>query len=328
MSSEDSGMFKLVLVLILLVIGGVAAGCSTTRVSVGHVGVKVRLSGSARGVQDMQLKTGWVMYNPLTEDIVEFPVNVQNIVLSASPNEGQSKEEKSKNDTSHAGDESITFSSVEGVNVGADVGCSFHIDPNMAPQLYARFKQTDMRELGYGYMRNIIREAFGDVASKMQVQEIYGAGKTKLIADVNQKVKIIFEKDGIIIDQLTVNGALRLPENVASSINNAIAATQNAIQSENKVRQVKAEAEQAVAAANGAADAVRQKAKGDADALLIKTKAEADSKVITAEADATANKKINSTLTPAVLRYKSLYYWDGKLPTYMGSGATPMLNLN
>src|SRR5215470_16182985 len=90
-------------------------GCATTtRVDAGHVGIRVKLAGSDRGVQDMPVVTGWVFYNPLTEQIILFPTSVQNVVWTQSTHEGRPF------------DESITFSSEEGVNVNADVGLSFH----------------------------------------------------------------------------------------------------------------------------------------------------------------------------------------------------------
>src|SRR5215470_11188079 len=191
-------------------------GCTTTtRVDAGHVGIRVRLAGSERGISDMPVVTGWVWYNPITEQIIVFPTSVQNVVWTASPHEGRTI------------DESITFSSTEGVNINADIGLSFHIEPAMAPKLYGRFRQNDMLLLADGYMRNAVREAFNDVASKMPVQEIYGAGKSKMLADVTAKCRDILGKDGIIIDQLTINGTLRLPQNVADAINRAMEATQN-----------------------------------------------------------------------------------------------------
>ena len=138
----------------VLLMGGVViallfVGCeSTTRVDAGHVGIRVKLAGSDRGVQDMPVVTGWVAFNPLTEQIVIFPTSVQNVVWTASPHEGR------------AVDESITFSSSEGVNVNADVGLSFHIEPSLAPRLYGRFRQNDMLALADGYVRNAVREAF------------------------------------------------------------------------------------------------------------------------------------------------------------------------
>ena len=321
-----NGLIKtLIIGGVLLIVSILFCACTFTRVDVGFIGVKVKLAGSERGVQDMQLKSGWVWYNPLSEQVVEFPVSVQNIVLTKDPHEGN--DAKDKQEATHGVDESIVFSSTEGMNVNADVGFSFHIDPQMAPHLYAKFKQNDMRVLAYGYMRNILRESFNEVGSQMPIQQIYGAGKNKLIEDATKKFQAKIGPDGIVIDQLTIN-AMRLPQNIADAINNAMAATQQAIQSENKVRQVKAEADQAVAAANGAAEAARQKAQGEADALLIKTKAEAESRILAADSQAKANKTINSTLTDQVLRYKSLDTRDGKLPVYNGGGAVPMIQVH
>lgn len=258
--------------------------------------------------------------------MVEFPTSVQNIILSANPHEGAGKDDKDKAD--HSVDESITFSSIEGVNANADVGFSFHIDPAQAPHLYGRFRQTDMRELAYGYMRNVIRESFSEVGSKMPIQEIYGSGKTKMLADVTNKCRDSLGKDGVIIDQLTINGALRLPANVAEAINNAIAAIQRSIEVENRVRQIKAESEQAITKATGEAEAARQKAQGDADSLIIRSKADAESHIMLAQSQAKSNQIMNSSLTPQVIQYKALDTWDGKLPSYVtNSGTIPLINI-
>jgi regulator of protease activity HflC (stomatin/prohibitin superfamily) len=307
--SGNTALFRLVrnivlLGVVLLIV--LIAGCSmTTRVDAGHVGIRVRLAGSERGVQDTPVVMGWVVFNPITEQIIIFPTSVQNVIWSASPHEGR------------AVDESITFSSAEGVNVNADVGLSFHIEPSLAPKLYARFRENDMLALADGYVRNTVREAFNDVASKLPVQDVYGPLKSKMLSDVTQKCRDVLGKDGFVIDQLTLTGALRLPQNVADAINRAMEATQNAIQSENRVRQVKAEAEQAITKATGAAEAQRQEAEGHADALLINARGEAK-----------ANEIIRLSMTAAVLQYRAIEHWDGKLPTYNGGGALPMLTID
>ncbi|MGO9836399.1 MAG: prohibitin family protein [Polyangiaceae bacterium] len=288
------GALRSLLILVVLVAGALLFGCQmTTRVDAGHVGIRVKLAGSDRGVQDMPVVTGWVFYNPLVEQIVLFPTSVQNVVWTQSAHEGR------------AFDESITFSSSEGVNVNADVALSFHIEPSLAPKLYGRFRLNDMERLADVYMRNTVREAFNDVGSKLPVQDVYGAGKSRMLAEVTQKCRDVFGKDGIIIDQLTINGTLRLPQNVMDAINRAMEATQNAIQSHNRVAQVEAEAQQAITQAHGQAEAARQKAQGDADALLIRARAEAQ-----------ANEIVRLSMTPAILQYRALEHWDGKLPEY------------
>lgn len=305
-SDEQVGFVKRLMFLVggLVLLGWI--GCSSvTRVDTGHVGVRVKLAGDSRGVQDSPTVQGWVLFNPLTEQIVQFPTSVQNVVWTQSPHEG------------NPNDESITFSSKEGASINADIGVAFHIDPRMAPKLYARFRQPDMRVLADTFIRNEVREAFNAAASLLEVKDIYGAGKNKLLLDVTNQVKGVLTPEGIVIDQLTINGTLRLPENVVLSINKALEATQNAIQAENRVRQIKAEAEQAIASATGAAEAARQKATGEADAILIKAKAEAK-----------ANEIIRLSTSAAVLQYRQIDRWDGHLPIYNGAGALPLLTID
>ncbi len=296
---------RIAIAAVLLAILAIALSSCVTRVDAGHVGIRVKLAGSSRGVDDIPLVTGWVFYNPLTEQIVLFPISVQNIVWTKDPHEGSPR------------DDSITFSSLEGVNINADIGMSFHIEPSMAPHLYLRFRKSDLVELAGGYVRNNMREGFNMVASQMPVQEIYGSGKSKLVIDVQKRMQDQLGKDGFIIDQLTINGALRLPENVATAINRAMEATQLAIQAENRVRQVKAEAEQAVTQAEGLAMAARARAKGEADSQLITAKAEARSNLI-----------LKYSMTPAVLQYRALERWNGRLPVMNGGGAMPMLTFD
>ena len=206
------------------------------------------------------------------------------------------------------------------MNVNADVGLSFHIEPTLAPKLYGRFRQNDMLALADTYVHNVVREAFNDVTSKMAVQDIYGAGKSKMLADVTKKCRVTRStRTASSSTSSTINGALRLPQNVADAINRAMEATQNAIQSENKVRQVRAEAEQAITQAHGQAEATRQKAQGEADSILIRARSEAEG-----ERDHPP-----AQTNPAVLwQYRALEHWDGKLPTFNGSGQMPMLTFD
>lgn len=289
-----------------LVFACVVGSASCTRVDPGHIGIRVKLAGAARGVQNAPIVTGWVVYNPLTELIVEFPTSVQNVVWTRDVHEGSPV------------DESISFASSEGVTINADIGLAFHIDADKAPALYARFRQRDLMVLAHGYIRNEVREAINDAAAHRPVQEIYGAGKTALINEALRSVVARLSPYGFVIDQLTFNSALRLPDNVMGAINRAMEATQNAIQAENRVRQIRAEADQAIARAHGEAEAARQRAQGEGDALLIR-----------AQAEAQANEVIRLSMSPQVINYRALERWDGHLPVVSGgSNAMPMLTLD
>ena len=136
--SDQVGFLKRAALVIGALLLVVWAGCSSiTRVDAGHVGVRVKLAGEQRGVQNSPTVQGWVFFNPLTEQVVQFPTSVQNVVWTQSPHEG--------NPT----DESITFSSKEGASINADIGIAFHIDPQMAPRLYGRFRQPDCVRSGW-----------------------------------------------------------------------------------------------------------------------------------------------------------------------------------
>ncbi len=297
--------------LLLIMLGLGAASCK--RVDVGHVGIQVSLAGSSRGVQNAPIVTGWVMYNPVTEDVIEFPTSIQNQVWAATRTEGGPR------------DESITFASREGVSVNADVAIAYHIEGSKAPRLYARFRQADITVLTDGYVRNLTRDMLNEVASTMTVQDIYGPGKTTLLHSAQQRLNERLNGDGFMVDQLSFTAALRLPPNVVAAINASIGASQEAVQAQNRVAQVEAEARQSMARAEGAANAARAQAQGDADAQLIRARAEAQVRQLTADSQANAYRTLQPHLTPEILRLRQIDRWDGQLPTYSGTGASVML---
>ena len=310
------GVARMFVARCFLALCGFVGCASCTLVEPGHVGIRIKRAGSGRGVQDAPIVSGWVAYNPLTETVVEFPTTVQTAVWTQNAHEGAPV------------DESITFTSREGVTVSSDVGLSYHVEPDHAARLYARFRQTDLPRLTDGYVRNLVRDALNESASAMTIQEIYGAGKTRLLHDSLAVVRSRLGNDGFAVDQLSFQGALRLPQNVIEAINQAIEATQHALQAQNRVAQVEAEASQRVAEARGQAEASRQRAQGDADALMIRTRADSESRLTMARAEARVNETIRLSTSPEVLRYRVLNRWNGVLPTVSGGSAMPMLTMD
>jgi len=289
---------------LLFVILLVGSSC-ITRVGAAQVGIRVKLAGSERGVESIPVVTGWVFYNRISEQVIVFPTSIHTTIWTKDITEGSPT------------DESITFSSVEGVNINADVALSFHIEPARAPHIYMRFRKRSLEDLADGYVRNAVRDAFNIAASKRTVDKIYGGEKAVFLDEVKTQLKEKLTPDGFIIDQLTFGAALRLPDNVVGAINRAMEATQLAIQAENRVRQVRAEADQAITKAEGEATAARARARGEADSRLIKARAEAR-----------ANMLVRASTSPKVLQYRALERWNGKLPVMNGGGAFPMLTLD
>lgn len=50
-----------------------------TRTEAGHVGVEINRAGRQRGVSEIPVRIGWVLYSPLTTQIIEFPTYVRTV---------------------------------------------------------------------------------------------------------------------------------------------------------------------------------------------------------------------------------------------------------
>jgi regulator of protease activity HflC (stomatin/prohibitin superfamily) len=253
---------------ILAVVFMMLVGCS--KVPAGHVGVKVYLLGSSKGVDHEELGVGryWIGIN---EELYLFPTFQQNYVWT------QNKDEGSPND------ESFTFQTIEGLSVGADVGISYHIEPTKVGVIFQKYRRG-VDEITDVFLRNMVRDALNNIASKLPIESIYGAGKQKLLEDVQLMVKEQVTNQGIVIDKIYAIGNFRLPNQVTAALNSKIEATQRAQQRENEVQEARAQAE---------------KAKAEAEGIRVKQQLE------------------NSTLTPQILQKMWIEKWDGKLPTLM-----------
>lgn len=281
------------LIVLLVVIGIMTQFVGCTKVEPGYVGIKVNQYGTQKGVSDFPIQTGRVWYNPLTTEIYKFPTFMQNVVWTATKHEGGPV------------DESITFNSQEGATANADIGLSYSFNGAKVPEIFIKFRQ-DAAHITDVFVRNHVRDAFVREASAMKITDIFGPGKQKLLAAVTKDLRDALGPDGIEIESVALIGELRVDPGVKQSINAVITANQRATEAENKVRQSKAEAEQAIAVAQGRAQAI----------------------LTEAGAQAEANKKVRESLTPELVQVKAIEKWDGHLPTYSGGGAVPFINID
>lgn len=266
-------------ILILLV------GCS--RVPAGHVGVKVYLLGGEKGVDHEVLGTGRYHIG-INEELYLFPTFKQNYVWTKDKSEGSPN------------DESITFQTLEGMTVGADVGITYLLANDQISNIFEKYRRG-VEEITDTFLRNEVRNTFNMIASRYPVESVYGKGKSELLKEVNVLVKKNMLDQGIIVEQIYLIGEFRLPANVVEALNKKIQATQKAMQAEFELRETEAEAKKVVAKARG----------------------QAESKIIQAEAEAKANQAKLSTITNALIAYEkvqnekaAINKWNGQLPTH------------
>lgn len=275
---------------IIAVIISMAALTGCSKVPAGYAGVKVNLLGGSKGVDTEELGTGryWIGMN---EDLYLFPTFTQNYTWA----KGDER------------DESISFQTVEGLTVNADVGISYSIRKDKVTDIFQKYRKG-VDEITDTYLRNMVRDALVTQASTLKIDAVYGAGKAKLIEAVEKETRAQVSELGIVIEKIYWVGELRLPANVVKSINAKIQATQMTAQRENEINQSKAEAQKKIEDARGDAESTRLRAIAEAEAIRIKSEA------------------LRSN--PEVLQLEAISKWNGVLPAYMTEGAnTPFIKV-
>lgn len=283
-----STVFRAGVIALALMAG--ASACH--KVPVGHVGVKAHLLGGSKGVDSEELKPGryWIGIN---EELYLFPTFTQTYVWTKACEDGDCT------------DESITFQSIEGMDVNADVGATFSVDPTKVTTLFEKYRKG-IDEITDLYLRNMVKDAFVAEAGKLPIEAVYRS-KEQLLKDVQARIGGQVSVLGINLEKLYWAGGFRLPQRVTNSINASIEASQEAIKIQNQVAQAKAEADKKIETARGQAQSVILIANAEADAIRIKGTALREN--------------------PATIELSAIEKWDGKLPVTQAGGAVPFIQV-
>ncbi|GAC1619748.1 MAG: prohibitin family protein [Candidatus Acidiferrum sp.] len=286
--------------LILLAVLG-SALVRLTRIEAGHVGVEINLAGQQRGASEIPVRTGWVVYSPLSTQIIEFPTYVQTVKWTKDLSEG------------HPINEEMGFNSKEGMEIFVDVSLSYAIEPSKAPDFYVKYRVDDMDTFTHGILRDIVRNSLNEVASTYVVEDIYGEKKAEFLGKVQTKIEQKTAPVGVNVQQFGFIGAPRVPSVIATAITAKAQAIQQAERARNELATTQAEAAKKIA-----------EAEGDAKSLVTRAQGEAD-----------ANRIRQNSLTPQLLELRRIENnrvmidkWNGQLPTVQsGQGSGMILQL-
>ena len=127
----------------LFLIAGLMALAACTKVPAGNVGIKVYLLGGDKGVDIEEKGPGrhWVGVN---EEMYIFPTFTQNYTWAKDCQDGDCTNEE------------LGFQTVEGLAVTADVGISYHIQPDKASLIFQKYRKG-VDEITDIYLRNMVR---------------------------------------------------------------------------------------------------------------------------------------------------------------------------
>ena len=174
--------------------------------------------------------------------------------------------------------------------VNSKVALNYHLDPTRVTNMY--------QEVGLEYDTRLIdpalQESVKSTTAKYTAEELIT--KREEVRDaIRAHLVSKLESRGILIDDFNIVD-FRFSDAFDNAIELKVTAEQSALAAKNKLEQIKFEAEQ-----QGA------EARGKAEALRIESAALQSS--------------------PQILQLRALEKWDGKLPSVMGSQATPFIDV-
>jgi regulator of protease activity HflC (stomatin/prohibitin superfamily) len=233
---------KFILGVLVLIFASLFLMNSCERIDAGHVGVKVDMYGSGKGVNDVTEVTGWVFYNPLTTKVYEFPTFIQH------------KE--------YIGNNSFVVNSKDGSEFSVSPIMNYSVQREKVPTIFAKYRRS-LGEIEEGFLKTAVYDAFRLATNKYTADGLIG-NRELFEVEVRKLLESQLLKEGFVINQFTSN--LVYPDTFKKSIEAKNNAVQSALMAENKVKQAEAEAKIKIAKANG-----------DAEALLANARAEAES---------------------------------------------------
>jgi regulator of protease activity HflC (stomatin/prohibitin superfamily) len=223
---------------------------SCERIDAGHVGVKVNLYGTGKGVSDVTECTGIVFYNPISTKIYEFPTFIQH------------KEYKKTEDE----DNSFVVNSKDGSEFSVSPIMNYSVQRDKVPAIFAKYRRP-LPEIEEGFLKTAVYDAFRLATNKYTADELI-SNREKFEIEVRRLLEGQLLNEGFVINQFTSN--LIYPNTFKKSIEAKNNAVQSALQAENQVKTAEAQAKIKVATANGNAEAMLTAAKAEAEANRMK----------------------------------------------------------
>lgn len=186
----------------------------------------------------------------------------------------------------------LTAASQDLQDVNTKIAINYRIVPENVPVLY--------RDIGLTYADKIIypmeQEANKAITAQFTAEELVTKRE-----EVREKMKQLLverlQPRGIIVEEISIIN-FKFSDSFTQAIENKVTAEQNALAAKNKLEQVKYEAEQRIAQAEG------------------------EAKAIQIQVDA-----INKQGGAAYVQLQAIKAWDGKLPLVSGGNSIPFINI-
>ena len=155
-----------------------------------------------------------------------------------------------------------------GLNISVDVTVRFHPKYNAIGEIQESFRGDFIQRLVIPEARSTVRQVMG----RYTAEEIYSTKRPEVEASIKEETRVILSADGVEMTSMLIR-SIKLPDQIKNAIENKLKQEQEALAYQFR---------------------------------LDKEKSEAERKRIAAEGEAQANKIINNSLTPALLKMRGI----------------------
>ncbi len=242
--------------------------------------------------KEIQIPHRWVQLGRMSSN-GEWRPSATLIIVERKP---VSRSWESGDSAAASANKAIFGETSDGIGIYVGMNCTAMIEEKDAAKFLYRYNNTPLETIIDTDIKKMVEDQFNMECAKYTSTDLL-SHKAEIMDAVKSKVTTYFKDYGITI---TVLG---LKEGISYE-NPAI---QTAIDK-------KFESEQKLV--------IQQ---NENEANLAKAEAEAEALLLVAQAQAEANKILTESLTDEILRQMYYEKWDGKLPTYMGSGNESIL---
>lgn len=181
-------------------------------------------------------------------------------------------------------------SSKDLLDVRTTVAINYHIDPANVNTIYQKLSENYQERVIAPQVQEVVKS----VTAKYDAQGLIQT-RENVKQDIDTLLKSRMLERDILVETISIIN-FEFPATFNDAITSKQTQVQKAQEAENKVKEIQAQAQQAVAQAEGQAKAIQI---------------------------------INDQLrnSPDYLKWLSIQKWNGVLPLYLGNGATPFINL-
>jgi regulator of protease activity HflC (stomatin/prohibitin superfamily) len=177
----------------------------------------------------------------------------------------------------------------------------------------------------------VFRSASADVCARFMAKDMHSAERSKIEREIRDQMTTTLEARGFIIEAVLMKN-ITLPAGLSKAIEDKLQAEQDALRMEFILQRESKDAERRVIEAEGQKQISIIQAEAQKQSQTIMAEGEKAARITEAEGIKEANELMNASLTPTVLKYKSIEAYreligSNNAKVIISDGKTPIIGL-